>query len=765
MARRLSQLLHLIASAGVAVLTVTGAPPAVADSRDDWCATHSDPQRCLSAEDVYSLAQQEKNVGSPDGAVAIMVAAGAASGQPEVIAAAGAYKAAADLLKMFGAFDSQPDPTALAMQRVQTEIDQIRDELKVFQSQIQGLQNQLYRQNNQNQLEFLNTWMADVRAASDAITFGKPTDPQAVNFPMTSLQNKAALFLPAQDPRNPAQGVASPVWMWSVAQLDKAPDGTPVGRMLDPAFEYLPAFRYYGATLAAWMSVIQYRIKIAPQDRDRVLAQVRADLLRHASYLRFHSGTLRAATQTPLTLPDYMLAREQCQLQVSTIRPDAKGNCSLHGACSLFGAGIGGDAGQFPFKPQSAADNDCTRQQYSGDNGIVDSMAIDLARKLGADAMETLAKRLEKLAATGIASLCEPPAPSFNYTYYTKQILYAVKPNGEMQWYDDLIIDDRNPPAQNVRDPCSPSLPGGVAATPAGMAAAARAAGVAASANAPSGVGPRLGTPATSASLKAALAANQTPASPSRAPLNRMVSTPIDKVVGTHKITRRLDGPVLVGTGWQQFKDVIPAGGTAFYGLTPTGGLVWYRHDGFNDGANKWTGPVTVGTGWNNFKKIFAGGDGVLYGIGTDGSLRWYRQADAANATAQPRWSGPNVVGTGWGNFVQVFSTGEGVIYAITTDGKLMWYRHKGYLTGTSQWDGPKQVGTGWAAFKRVFSVGNGAIYAVQPNGDLLWYQHTGYQDGSTSWQGPLQVSTRWDGYATAFALLPDAAAAPPQIH
>jgi len=763
MYRRLSQLLHLTASAAIALLSVTGAAPALADSRDDWCATHTDPEHCLSAQDVYNLAQQEKNIGSPDGAVAIMVAAGAASGQPEVIAAAGAYKAAADLLKMFGAFDSQPDPTALAMQRVQVEIDQIRDELKVFQNQIQSLQNQLYRQNNQNQLEFLNTWMSDVHAASDAITFGKPTDPQAVNFPLTTLQNKAALFLPAQDPRNPSQGVVSPVWMWSVAQIDKAPDGTPVGRMLDPAFEYLPAFRYYGTTLAALMSVIEYRIKIAPQERDRVLAQVRPDLLRHAAYLRFHSGTLKAGTPTPVTLPDYMVSREQCQLQVSTIHPDARGYCSLHATCSLFGAANGGDAGQFLFKPQSAADNDCTRQQYSGDNGAVDFLAVDLARKLGADAMEVLAKRLEKLAVSGTASLCEPPAPSFDFTYYTKQILYAVKPNGEMQWYDDLIIDDRNPPKQNVKDPCSPNLPGGIATTPAGMAAAARAAGAATSAS--SGVGPRLGTPAGSVSLKAALAANQTPVSPSRSPVSRMVTQPVGNLGVTHKITRRFDGPVLVGTGWQQFRDVIPAGGTAFYGLTPAGGLVWYRHDGFNDGANKWTGPVTVGSGWNNFKKIFAGGDGVLYGIGADGSLRWYREADAANASSQPHWSGPTVVGTGWGNFVQVFSTGEGVIYAITADGKLMWYHHKGYLTGATQWEGPKQVGTGWAAFRRVFSVGNGAIYAIQPNGDLLWYQHTGYKDGSTSWQGPLQVSTRWDGFATAFALLPDAATPPSQPH
>src|SRR5215470_6810924 len=127
-----SQILHLAAAAVLVISSAADVPPARADSRDDWCAEHqADQQRCLSADDAKSLAQQEKNIGSTNGAVAIMVAAGAASGQPEVIAAAGIYKEIADILNMLGAFDS-PDPTSIALNKLQDEIDTLQRELNSF---------------------------------------------------------------------------------------------------------------------------------------------------------------------------------------------------------------------------------------------------------------------------------------------------------------------------------------------------------------------------------------------------------------------------------------------------------------------------------------------------------------------------------------------------------------------------------------------------------------------------------------------------------
>jgi hypothetical protein len=182
-------------------------------------------------------------------------------------------------------------------------------------------------------------------------------------------------------------------------------------------------------------------------------------------------------------------------------------------------------------------------------------------------------------------------------------------------------------------------------------------------------------------------------------------------------------GPAVVGSGWDQFSIVLPAGGNCFYGVLPDGTLRWYQHVGFNAGTMEWNGAKTVGSGWNQFARIVPGSDGVLYAIDHDGNLRWYRH-DAYTAGDASTWRGPRQVGTGWGGFVAVFSSGEGILYGIRPDGTLLWYRHKGFVDGSNAWDGPVQVGTGWQDFTSVFSVGEGVIYAIAPDGRMRWYRH-----------------------------------------
>jgi hypothetical protein len=70
-------------------------------------------------------------------------------------------------------------------------------------------------------------------------------------------------------------------------------------------------------------------------------------------------------------------------------------------------------------------------------------------------------------------------------------------------------------------------------------------------------------------------------------------------------------GPRRAGSGWNDFKDVIPAGGNSVYALTDDGNLFWYQHNGFNDGARDWKARVNVGHGWR-FSKIFSGGEGII---------------------------------------------------------------------------------------------------------------------------------------------------------
>jgi hypothetical protein len=170
-------------------------------------------------------------------------------------------------------------------------------------------------------------------------------------------------------------------------------------------------------------------------------------------------------------------------------------------------------------------------------------------------------------------------------------------------------------------------------------------------------------------------------------------------------------GPKLVGTGWDIFTSVLPAGGFAFYGLMPDGELRWYSHNGFNNGTPDWNGPKTVGTGWGGFKAIVSGSDGVLYAIQPDGQLLWYRHLDFI--AGSPDWEGPREVGTGWQNFRTAFGdmSGappaqplKGVIYAVRPDGTVLWYRHDGWETGDpGAWTGPVTVATGLTGYRQLF--------------------------------------------------------------
>jgi hypothetical protein len=179
-------------------------------------------------------------------------------------------------------------------------------------------------------------------------------------------------------------------------------------------------------------------------------------------------------------------------------------------------------------------------------------------------------------------------------------------------------------------------------------------------------------------------------------------------------------GPKKVGTGWQSFKDVIPAGGNSFYALTYDGKLLWYRHDGFNDGSFTWPPAVEVGSGWN-FARIFSGGQGIVYAIAKDGTLLWYRNNGADHGLRS--WQAAKVIGSGWTQFKDVFSTGLGAIYAVHSDGRLSLYRHDGYETGDARWQADRVVGAGWNKFQQIVPSTDGVIMGILPDGKLLWYK------------------------------------------
>lgn len=171
-----------------------------------------------------------------------------------------------------------------------------------------------------------------------------------------------------------------------------------------------------------------------------------------------------------------------------------------------------------------------------------------------------------------------------------------------------------------------------------------------------------------------------------------------------------------VARGWERFVHVCPAGEGVLYGVDPTGALQWFRHEGHRDGGDGWaegSGKV-LRNGWS-YRHVFSGGDGVIYAIETTEldprtgrltgrNLLWFRHDGWRDGS--DRWA-PNSgskVGRRWEGFSNVFGGSDGVIYPVQPNGDLLWYRHEGRGDGSFRWaqDSGRKVGNGWS-FSQVF--------------------------------------------------------------
>jgi hypothetical protein len=205
----------------------------------------------------------------------------------------------------------------------------------------------------------------------------------------------------------------------------------------------------------------------------------------------------------------------------------------------------------------------------------------------------------------------------------------------------------------------------------------------------------------------------------------------------------------VVGNGWD-LRHVFSPGGGVIYAVTSNGDLLWYHHDGVVDGTFRWSSSEgkKVASGWN-YKQVFAAGGGVIYAINDDGDLLWFHHSGQREGSLNWTSTQGRVVDRGW-NFKRVFSGGGGVIYALTSTGDLLWYRHDGRAGGGPEW-GPNKgakVGTGWTV-DQIFSSGNGVIYAINSSKELIWFRHIGFADGSPTWVGPgghgSKVGSGWE--------------------
>ena len=110
------------------------------------------------------------------------------------------------------------------------------------------------------------------------------------------------------------------------------------------------------------------------------------------------------------------------------------------------------------------------------------------------------------------------------------------------------------------------------------------------------------------------------------------------------------------GRAGDGFTTIFSAGSGIIYGIQPNGDLLWYRHRGAADGSFAWDGPILVGTGWQDFTNVFSPGEGIIYAVQPDGTLLFYRHITWNDALADFTWDGPAQIGTGWQGFAAVLT-------------------------------------------------------------------------------------------------------------
>jgi hypothetical protein len=229
-----------------------------------------------------------------------------------------------------------------------------------------------------------------------------------------------------------------------------------------------------------------------------------------------------------------------------------------------------------------------------------------------------------------------------------------------------------------------------------------------------------------------------------------------------------LDGPIVLGTGWDRYKFVFPGGGSTIYAITTDGLLLKFKDR--TSGSTGLSNPSTVGHGWNSFQVVFGGGPRVIYAIDSLGTLVWYKDLAgpfvlasnwASNATTPPL-GGPFMgLSDAWINS-KMFSLGGGVIYRLNQNGQLLKYRHNPDIDpriSTSTLDGPRLPGPSrdWGRFEHLFGSSDDVIYGRLGDGTLNW--HT-----DTSWDGKISPATQVESRRARYLAMFGSLSAPPVV-
>lgn len=224
----------------------------------------------------------------------------------------------------------------------------------------------------------------------------------------------------------------------------------------------------------------------------------------------------------------------------------------------------------------------------------------------------------------------------------------------------------------------------------------------------------------------------------------------------------------VVGTGWQNFSDVLGTYDRVVYAFSDDDTVRWYHQDDVSRGPAGWGEPRTVRPECQfpsldeDRKSYINGGGGSFYidrtyidrsyteGIRYKRSIELITHPDPSNGSGT--FGDSSLVLADWPRYVTVFGGGQGVIYGIDSAGDLYWHRHTSWPRPGAGFEGPTKIGNGWNGFTHVFALDAGFIAGVYPSGEMLLYHfqqwRTGPGNAARVWHGPVRVpGTQWRGF------------------
>jgi hypothetical protein len=299
-----------------------------------------------------------------------------------------------ELVRSGESTQQSPDVLDRRLREVETLLHQVDGRLRLVESKVGQLQNEVVRLTNLNRLRELQRIRAEIEEIN-AEMLTHPVDPGRLAILEFRARQQADLI---------RDSVAFDIWKWT--DVDAA------SGLIRTRFRVMPSFELYGLALTTWFTALD--MKYGDQSQ-RLIADSETALREHAAFLRLHDGWHELRTDVPSepqTLLEHLYTAAYCRLAAIDTYSDAAGNCSFAEECVDRMEDRITDTGRLTVAVQPpVAGTLCT---WNPDQERDITGELELRAAYGERVMASFADALDRLATTG--SLRLPFVGSFDTT-------------------------------------------------------------------------------------------------------------------------------------------------------------------------------------------------------------------------------------------------------------------------------------------------------------------------------------------------------------